>query len=51
MVVENDAHIQSVPRVLKVVPLSVRVMEGGKDVHSKVVGFVQRVCMEEPTFV
>lgn len=49
--VEKGAHIWDVQRVLKGVLLSVRAMEGEKGVHFKVVVFVQRVCMEEPTFV
>ena len=49
--VENDAQLLGAPRVLKAAPLSVRAMEVGKGVLFKVVGFVQRVCMEEQTFV
>lgn len=49
--VENGALPLGAPRVLKGALLSVRAMEVEKGVHSKVVGFVQRVCMEEQTSV
>lgn len=49
--VENGALLQGAPRVLKEALLSARAMEVGKGVHSKAVGFVLRVCMEEPISV
>lgn len=49
--VENGAQHLDAPRVLKAALLSARAMEVEKGVLFKVVGSVQRVCMEEQTFV
>lgn len=43
-VVGNVARLKGAIRVQRGAHLSVRVMVEGKDVHSKVVGFAQRVC-------
>lgn len=49
MVGENGAQFQGAPRAQKGAPPSARGMVEGKGVHSKVVGFAQRVFMEGPT--
>lgn len=51
MVEENDALLQVAPRELKGARPIARAMVEGKGVHSKVVGIVQRVCMEVPISV
>lgn len=51
MVGESDALLQGAQREQRGVHLSARAMEGGKDVHLKVAGLVQRVSMEVPTSV
>jgi hypothetical protein len=48
---ENAARLQDAARALKGAHLFVKAMEEGKDVPSKVVGFVLRVYMEGPTSV
>lgn len=48
MGVVNDVLLKDVTKVLKGARLSARVMVEGKGVHSKEVGFVQKVCMEAP---
>lgn len=51
MVGENGVQLQGAPKVLRGARLIARVTVEGKDVHSKVVGFVRRVFMEVPTSV
>ena len=51
MVGGNAARLQDAPRAQKGAHLFVKAMEEGKDVPSKVVGFVLRVYMEGPTSV
>lgn len=51
MVEGNDALLQVAPRELKGARPIARAMGEGRGVHSKVVGIVQRVCMEVPISV
>ena len=51
MVEGNDALLQGAPRELKGAHLIAKVMVEGRGVHFKVVGIVQRVCMEVPISV